>query len=378
MQPLGAPPAKPATSGCGKWAIGCAIGCGALMVVLVIAGGVGSWWMVRPGKQHATAAVLSPQASGAFAVGDLGGDAGVTALLDNFVLETQRQQQRDAPQWVRQMQQMSAASGGSPSASLRMFLPRQATISLEPSAEGSEDPAVVAALNPRGFTKVLHFMMARGDNLVGEHRGHDVLQLSPTAWASLVGGTLLVASEEKALYRGIDRFLDGRAAAPPPPVDLGLPSRPWDLTGALDEGYEGAEELLWGDEPAPLGVKRSVLGVDVATSDRTNGRVALECESAEAAAAALVVLDRRVAERAQRLAQRGMELRAASRVEGNRAVVDWELTGVDAAVAAWLAEKSSAAGEYEGGSVADEPSDGSETSDAGETSDATEPGTAAQ
>jgi hypothetical protein len=359
------PAAKPASSGCGKWAIGCAIGCGAVVLLAVIAAGVGSWWMVRPGKQHATAAVVSPQASGAFAVGDLGSDPGVTALLDNFMREAQRQQNRDAPEWVRQMQQMSAASG-SPTTGFRMFLPRQATVSLEPSTEGRDGPAVVAALNPRGFTRMLHFFLARGDTLAGKHRGHDVLRLSDDAWGSLVGGTLLVSNEEQALHRGIDRFLDGPAAAAPAPVNLGLPSRPWDLTGSIDERDEGFARVLWGDEPAPIGVRRAALGVDVATSDRTSGRVALDCESAEAAAAALVALDRRVAERAQRLAERGMQLRAASRVEGSRAVVDWEVTGVDAAMSAWLAtSEHGASGAYEDTAV-DEPSDGDQPGDTGE------------
>ncbi len=359
------PAAKPASSGCGKWAIGCAIGCGALVLLVVIAAGVGSWWAVRPGKQHATAAVVSPQTSGTFAVGDLGSDPGVTALIDNFMREAQRQQNRDAPDWVRQMQQMSAASG-SPSTGLRMFLPRQATVSLEPSTQGRDDPAVVAALNPRGFTRVLHFFLARGDTLVGKHRGHDVLKLDDNAWGSLVGGTLLVANEEQALHRGIDRFLDGGAAAAPPPVNLGLPSRPWDLTGSIDEREYGFARLLWDGEEPPIGVQRAALGIDVATSDRTTGRVALDCESAEAAAAALVALDRRVAERAQRLAERGMELRAASRVEGSRAVVDWEVTGVDAAVATWVAtseQGSSSSGAYGDDAAVDEPTSSDESSD---------------
>lgn len=364
------PAAKPASSGCGKWAIGCAIGCGALIALVVIAAGVGSWWMVRPGKQHATTAVVSPQASGSFAVGDLGGDPGVTALLDNFMRETQRQQNRNAPDWVRQMQQMSAASG-SPSTGLRMFLPRQATVSLEPSTEGRDGPAVVAAINPRGFTRMLHFILARGDTLVGEHRDYDVLKLSSNAWGSLVGGTLLVSNEEQALHRGIDRFLDGAAAAAPPPVNLGLPERPWDLTGSIDQRDEGFARFLWGDEEEPpIGVQRAALGVDVATSDRTTGRVALDCESAEAAAAALVALDRRVAERAQRLAEKGMQLRAASRAEGSRAVVDWEVTGVDTAVATWVASEHDSSGAYDAPSDVDEPSDSDESGASAESSDA--------
>src|SRR6185503_4936389 len=187
----------------------------------------------------------------------------------------------DMPPWMRQMQQMGAA--GSPSAGLRMFLPRQATVSLEPSTEGRDEPAVVAALNPRGMTNLLHFVLARGNTLVGQHRGHDVLRLSDHAWGSLLGGTLLVSNEEEALHHGIDRVLDGDAAAAPPPADLGQPAHQWDLTGTVDESDRELATVLWGDEPAPPGVRRALLGIDVATSDTTNGRVIVDCESPEAA-----------------------------------------------------------------------------------------------
>ena len=86
-------------------------------------------------------------------------------------------------------------------------------------------------------------------------------------------------------------------------------------------------------------MRRAQVGVDVTTSDRTQGRVVVDCESAEAAAAALVALERRVAERAQRLAENGMQLRTAGRVEAARAVVDWEVTGVDEAIADWVASQ---------------------------------------
>jgi hypothetical protein len=338
MQPYESPPVKPGMSGCQKTAIGCAIGCGGLILLSVIAGALGSWWAMRPGEQRPTAAVISPQATGSFAVTDLGADPGVTALLDRFMRESQRQGQRDMPEWLRQMQQMGAA-GGSPSSGLRMFMPRQATISLEPSTEGRERPAVVAAVNPRGLTNLLHFVLARGDTLVGTHRGHDLLKLSDRAWGSLLGGTLLVSNEEEALRHGIDRVLDGNAGAAPPPPDLGQPSRPWDLTGTVDGGEGELAATLWGDEPPPVGVRRALLGVDVATSDVTNGRVVVDCDSPEAASAAALALDRRIAERAEELAEKGLALRATSRIDGSRAVLDWDVRGVDAAMAVWMARQ---------------------------------------
>jgi hypothetical protein len=240
------------------------------------------------------------------------------------------------PPWIRQMQQMGAA--GSPSAGLRMFLPRQATISLEPSTEGRDEPAVVAAVNPRGMTNLLHFVLARGNTLQGQHRGHDLLRLSDHAWGSLLGGTLLVSNEEEALRHGIDRVLDGTPTSAPPPPDLGVPAHQWDLTGTVEGNETELATTLWGDEPPPPGVRRAMLGIDVATSDTTNGRVIVECDSPEAASGAALALDRRAAERAEELAEKGLGLRATSRVDGTRAVLDWDISGVNNALAAWIAK----------------------------------------
>ncbi len=325
-------------SGCQKTLLGCAIGCGGLLVLAVIGGAVASWWLVRPGAQHPTAAVVSPAASGSFNVGDLGADRGVTALLDRFVRESQRQQQADMPPWIRQLQQLGAAQS-SPSVGFRMLLPRQATVSLEPSTEGSNDPAVVAAINPRGLTRLLPTVLAVSHQVDGAYRGKEILRLGDHAWGALIDGTLVVASEEEALHGGIDRMLDGGAAPPPQPADLGLPSQPWDVTGTVDETDRELARALWGDaEEAPAGVRRAMLGVDVATSDTTNGRVVVDCDSPAAASAAALALDRRAAERAERLARHGLALRATSHVDGKRAVLDWNITGVDAALALWVAD----------------------------------------
>jgi hypothetical protein len=336
MQPYGATPVKPGMSGGQKAVIGCVIGCGAVIVLAVLAGGIGAWWMMRPGEQHETTAVVSDQAHGSFRVGDLGADAGVTALLDRFVLETQRQQHAGMPPWVRQLQQMGQA-GGSPSSSFRMMLPKQATISLEPSSAG-DGTAVVAAINPRGMTGFFKLLLSRADNEAGSHRGHDVMRLGKGAWVSLVGGTWLFASEEEALRHGIDRFLDGGAAGAPVATDLGAPSRPWDVTGTVDQSDDELAQAIWGETLAPQGVRRALIGIDVATSDTTQGRVVVDCDSAESAAAAAVALDQRASERARELAEKGLALRAATRVDGSRAVIDWDLTGVDAAIAVWVAQ----------------------------------------
>ncbi|HEV8630947.1 MAG TPA: hypothetical protein VGV61_11565, partial [Thermoanaerobaculia bacterium] len=256
------------------------------------------------------------------------------ALLDRFLRETQKMQQRDMPPWVRSLQQSGAA--GSPSAGLRMMLPRQATVAVVlPGKDG--EAGFVAAINPRGMTRLLYTILDRQQTRAGRYRGRDLLQLGAASWAALLDGTFLVASDEATLRRGMDRLLAGATTPPPPPPNLGAPARAWDLTGIIGGGDRRLEELLWGEGLSPRGAGQAAIGVDVATSDLTAGRIAVDCDSPAAAADAAVALQQRAGERAQRLAERGLVLRATSRVDGARAVLDWELSGVEEALATWVA-----------------------------------------
>src|SRR5581483_1113755 len=276
--------------------------------------GVGGWWVVRAGRQHPTAAVLAPADAGSFRVGDLGNDPGVAALFDAFARASQRQQQGDLPPWMRSLQQMGANSGGSPTAGLRMLLPTEAAVSVERGAGG--EPAIVAAVNPRGMSFLLRTLLEKPARSTETYHGEQVLQLDDHAWAAAVDGTFLFANDAQALRGGIDRLRAGSAVTAPPVVDLGAPTRAWDLTGTLVGDDGDLARLLWDDAPpdARSGVERARVGVDVATADLVVGRVVVDCASPEAAAAAARALDERARERAQSLAADGLDLRAAVRV----------------------------------------------------------------
>ena len=304
-----------------KAAIGCAVGCGALAVVAVLAAAAGAWWFVRPGEQRRTAAVASASANGAFHVGDLGADEGMVALLDRLILETQRQQQGDLPPWLASMQRASAA-GSSPSTGFRLLLPREATVSLEPSADGGTE-AVVVAFNPRGMTRLLALAL-KGEG---------------------VDGTFVFASEEAALRDAVDRLEAGVAATTAgAPADLGRPVRPWDVTGAVSNADGGVDRLLWDAGEAPPGMRRASFGVDLATGDQVAGRVVADCDSPAAAEGVLRALHAKLAEEARDLAARDLELRAAFRTEEARAILDWEVHGLDAAVTRWVEDNMNPAG----------------------------------
>lgn len=325
------------TPGWLKAALGCAIGCGVFCLLGFVAAGVAGWWMVSPGKQRSTLAVASPDAAGTFQVGDLGADPGVTALLDHAIRESQRQGRQGLPPWMRQLQQAGAA-GASPSTGLRMLLPRQATFSIEEVA-GGRDPAVVAAFNPRGLTRLFRTLMP-DEAVSGTHRGQELVSFASDSWAAFVDGTVLVASEEAALRGAIDRLLDGAGAPAPPAPDLGAPVRGWDLAGAVDDRGDMLGELLYGEPRPTPGLERAILGVDVASRDLAAGRVVVECADPDAQAVALQALEARAAGFADELAEAGLELRSAARADGRRAVLDWEVHGLAAATSDWIARSS--------------------------------------
>jgi hypothetical protein len=329
---------KPATSGWVKAAIGCAVGCGLLVLVGAVLTGVGAWWALTPGKQHTTTAVASPAAEGVFQVGDLGDDPGFTALLDHFVRETQRSQQQGMPPWMRQLQQFGQA-GSSPSAGFRMMLPRQATFALEESATGDE-PAVVVALNPRGLTRMLRAMLP-DEAVHGTHRGSELMRLSEDGYGALVDGTFLFASEEAALRGGIDRLLDRGGSPPAPPPDLGAPARDWDLTGTLGNRHGTLAEMLLGAERQVPGLQRALVGLDLADRDLLAGRVVVECSGPEATDAAIAGLEAKAAELAAKVADDGLVVRRAVRRDPRGAVLEWEIHGLADATTRWVAAAES-------------------------------------
>jgi hypothetical protein len=238
------------------------------------------------------------------------------------------------PPWVRSLQQAGAA-GASPSTAVRMLLPREATVSLEPGT--ADEPVFVAAVNPRGMGGALRTLIGRTPGERATHAGQTMVKLDPNLWVTALDGTFLVGNDLEAVGRAVERLRAPAAAAPRAPIDLGAPARRWDVTGTIGNRENALVKLLWKDEPAPDGVERARIGIDMATSDLLVGRVVVECDSPTTAAAAAAALRQRAAERAESLADKGLALRVTARTEGPRAVLDWEMSGLDAAVSAWVA-----------------------------------------
>lgn len=332
-------PAEP-SSGCSPWILGCALGCGALIVLSFVAVAITGWWFVRPGEQHPTTAAVGSESLGAFRVADLGQDEGIREALGAIVRETSRlsppPSDSERPFWVR---------SDDPEAMANLFarlLPREGTVAFEP-VPGTDEPAAVLVLNLRGMTRPLRMI------LESDHERREVHRNVPIAGAqggdtsfAMVDGTLVVSDHAGAVRDVIDRILD-RTAAPlstsfevlEPPTGSALSSGATTFErGTLSESLRGEDE---DGEPPPIdpstldGVTRLELVVDQIDAETIRLRIGLGADSpasASTAAAAMADLLR------ARMAPATVRFETAT--AGSTATLEAEVGDWVAPFAAWL------------------------------------------
>jgi hypothetical protein len=341
------PAAPPRRSPWGKVLIGCAI-VGGLVILAGIAVFVfGMYWLVGSGKHHPTAAVASPRAQGVVRVGDLGQDPGARDLLVSLYKRVQAAGERaggpQMPAWLRNMQAMQARQG------ITQWLPREATISLEPDAE--DVPRIVLAANLRGFVRPMRLAItqaAKGDrkSTITHHGEQEIVHFDSNTSLCFMDGTLVVSYHPSAMTPALDR-LAAAGASPPAGDDRGLPGS-WDLNGWLDEhtGTGLLVGLLATDNPPegePLRGLRAVrFGIDI--ENESDARVLTEVAFADAAGAAggRPWLTEGIGHLRQRLESSGLSSTATDSVEGDRVRLELRLSGVEAAIGRLMEAKENA------------------------------------
>ncbi len=358
--------------------LACAIGCGALALLLVLAAGAGFWWLISPGDQRETRGIAGGESAGVIHFG-LRGDPGVRELAAKAVLEIQRAGDRargaETPEAIRWLEEIGRQQQGG-AGGVTMWIPREMTVAIEPVPGGESD--LVAAVNLAAFPRLIREVVERAAGGSGErreHRGHRYELLAGERSLGFAGSTLLFASTPEAMERALDRLEDGPEPGPMTARLAAAGGDRWDvqgelldhdgglgdaLAGALSaiagdpeaeaEGLE-AENLDWTGwdalpveaetQPAeveappagaPPAVERASFGLDVVTVDRLTGEIEIDCASAEGAREWLDRLE----DAARRLeSQRGRGVLAAAvtgGAEGDRVRATIELTGISA----WL------------------------------------------
>lgn len=334
-------------SGSGSCLLKLLLGCGAIVLLLVLAAVGGCFWLRDPGEQIETTTIVSRDSIGALQLEDPAADEGTAALLEAFMRELQAGDDQRLPVWFPRRQRGAGDMGP--------VLPTSITVTLEDIA-GADRPAVLAAINFRGWVRFFKLLFERfeADADDPDYRGHRLISTDGDFFIVFHDGTVLVSDRSEALRLAVDRILDGgtpttgTAAALPLPAGT-LPVGDWDALGGLrndggrldallahqgdtaDDGSKGAEPRLDLGPGAALG-----FGIDVESADRARATLRLVGTPAAGSAAGAELLRQLASAIESRVGAsrvgRHVEISARTRVEDEGAVLDLDILGLQEAL----------------------------------------------
>ena len=346
------------------------LGCGVVVLVLVIVGGVLIYWgvqrLTRPGRVLDLQQVVSERSVGWVHVEPLAEDPGMSELVRSLYLVLQRvgqqQQKEDMPEWMRGWYELGQARQGYNPA-LEWFLPREMTLAFEPvdgagvDGAGVGDPEgtgeapsatteIVAALNLGLLARMIGWLSSMDEDggRLREVGGHEV-HLGSDGVMAFLDGTLLRTADVETMERLLERIeagggVDGTASDIASDPTLPVPGEgDWDLYGRLDnrrgdfeDSVAGLTEWL-GADPAPLSgtVEQAAFRVDVVTAETLEAVLVLDVTGDEAAAAWLRALD----EHRAALEDEVLRIELDRSTTGRRVKAEWKVRGVDE----WLARR---------------------------------------
>ena len=113
-----------------KILIGCGIGCGVIVLLLLLVGGLGVWWMFSTGEQVSTARILGPGSLGAIKVENISQNQGAMEFITFFFQEAQKYEDGGAsaelPQFLEKIRQYQQ-SRQNPTQWLKYVAPKEIT-----------------------------------------------------------------------------------------------------------------------------------------------------------------------------------------------------------------------------------------------------------
>ncbi len=140
--------------------LNCAIGCGAVLIVLIVAITGLYFWAVSPGAQIPTQRVLGPESLAFLRIEKIGYDEGFQSLAAEILLDIQDTEiQRTARQVPFYLQWLNQAQRSTPAEVIRNLerdLPTDITLTVE-AAPDSQTPVVAAAVNLSRYPRLLRW-----------------------------------------------------------------------------------------------------------------------------------------------------------------------------------------------------------------------------
>ena len=147
-------------SGGKKVLIGCGIGCGTIILLIILAIVFGSWWLFSTEDQVPTNGILTTGSSAAFRLEDISKNQEMMQLLTDLSIEAQRiNRKRNNEQLPESFQKFNRYFEGQqdPGKFVEMFAPKEATASLSSDAAGNT--VYVIAANFGKGTRIAKMML---------------------------------------------------------------------------------------------------------------------------------------------------------------------------------------------------------------------------
>lgn len=143
-----------------KVLIGCGIGCGTVILLIIIAGVIGAWWFFSSEDQVPTDKILNTGTSAAFRLEDISRDRECMQLVSDLIKEAQRieheQSDEQLPEFLKNLRRFSE-SQQDPTQFLQWLSPKEATASI--SSDTAENPVFVIAANFGTGTRMVKMLL---------------------------------------------------------------------------------------------------------------------------------------------------------------------------------------------------------------------------
>ncbi len=273
----------------------CGIGCGAFVIVAIVALAGFYFWAVSPGPQIPTQRVLGAESLAFLRIDQISHDEGFQSMASDILLDMQDLQfQRSGGEmplamgWLRQVQRSSPTEVVS---NLKRDLPRDITVTVE-SPPGSEGPSVAIAVNLARYPRLIRLFVTWMTRDIAAEFEEDF----PGAGLEFVENTAIWAQTPEVMAIVMDR---AQRPVPPPASSeiLGLleaGAEPWDIYAAADNRQdlmvEAARLLAEIPSDFPLKfpentaqllptVKTIFLGLDIASRDLVHIRLEATLQS---------------------------------------------------------------------------------------------------
>lgn len=213
-----------------KVLIGFGIGCGTLIIIIVIAIGYAAWWAFSPEDQVATNRILHRDSAAVFRVEDVSRNQGAMELLSSVFREAQRRSEESAaaqmPPFLKKLQNYSGAQQD-PGRFFSYVSPKEMTVSV--SLDEAGNPQWVIAANFRLGTRIVKKILkstfndkdAMKENRIATRYGDLYIFNGRTSSAGNAGeqtvvgffkGTLLISNETESATSALRHLSEGNDA----------------------------------------------------------------------------------------------------------------------------------------------------------------------